>query len=224
MEKDIQFCQENHKKILLSMGGATPEYGLKSTQEGERLADELWNTFGGGHGFDRPFGLATVDGFDLDIENGANQGYPAFVKRMREHYATDKSKEYYIAAAPQCPFPDFFLGDTLDQSWFDFVMVQFYNNYCNVINGEQFNYQIWHDWAQKTSINKDVRLFVGIPGSPSAAGRGYVPFEQLTKTIAPLQTLSSFGGVMVWDVSQAYGNQQDVLPSYAHGISRLIHG
>lgn len=34
----------------------------------------------------------------------------------------DESKEYYIAAAPQCPFPDLFLSETLDSSWFDFVM------------------------------------------------------------------------------------------------------
>ncbi|CAO3701334.1 unnamed protein product [Rhizopus stolonifer] len=225
MEADIKLCQANDKKVLLSMGGATPEYGLQSIQEGENLADELWNTFGGGNlGLDRPFGNVSVDGFDLDIENGAKVGYPAFVKRMREHYEKDKSKEYYIAAAPQCPFPDLFLSETLDSSWFDFVMVQFYNNYCNVINGEQFNYNVWDEWSKHKSINRDVRLFVGVPGSPSAAGRGYVPFDLLVKTIKPLQDLSSFGGVMVWDVSQAYGNRLDVLPSYAHGVARLVHG
>lgn len=89
MEADIKLCQANDKKVLLSMGGATPEYGLQSIQEGENLADELWNTFGGGNGLDRPFGNVSVDGFDLDIENGAKVGYPAFVKRMREHYGNN---------------------------------------------------------------------------------------------------------------------------------------
>jgi chitinase len=36
--------------------------------------------------------------------------------------------------------------------------------------------------------------------------------------------MASFGGIMVWDASQAYGNTQDVLPHYAHGITRLIKG
>ncbi|KAG0740629.1 hypothetical protein G6F57_005426 [Rhizopus arrhizus] len=226
MEADIKFCQDNGKKVLLSLGGATPEYGLNSYEEGESLADELWYTFGGGSDTNtfRPFGDASVDGFDLDIENGAKAGYPAFVNRMREHYAKETSKEYYIAAAPQCPFPDFFLGETLDSSWFDFIMIQFYNNYCNVINGEQFNYDIWDKWAKTSSVNKDVRLFVGVPGSPSAAGRGYVPFDKLVDTVKSLQELESFGGIMIWDVSQAYGNTLDVSPSYAHGVARLIHG
>jgi chitinase len=67
-------------------------------------------------------------------------------------------------------------------------------------------------------------LFVGIPGSPTAAARGYVPFTQLVNRIRPLQSMSSFGGIMVWDISQAYGNTQDVLPNYAHGITELIRG
>lgn len=94
----------------------------------------------------RPFGSASVDGFDLDIEAGAAGGYSAFIERIRELYgmfneaeililnlsnkkkATDKSKTYYIAGAPQCPFPDVYLDDALEHAWFDFVWVQFYNN------------------------------------------------------------------------------------------------
>ncbi|CAO3660901.1 unnamed protein product [Rhizopus microsporus] len=223
MENDIKYCQGKGKKILLSLGGATPEYGLDSIESGQNFADELWNTFGAGQHEHRPFGNAVVDGFDLDIENGAKAGYPAFINRMREHYSKDTSKQYFISGAPQCPYPDYYLGEALDTAWFDFVMIQFYNNYCNVINGPQFNYNTWDEWARTKSINKDVRLFVGIPGSPSAAGRGYVPYKQLVSMIKPLQQLMTFGGIMVWDVSQAYGNTMDVLPSYAHGIAQLIH-
>lgn len=124
------------------MGGATPAYGISSIKEGEDLADELWNTFAGGKGVSRPFGDASIDGFDLDIENGEKAGYTAFVNKMRRNYGmpavlivynivftnslciseTDPSKTYYIAAAPQCPFPDYFVGDTLNDAWIDFVM------------------------------------------------------------------------------------------------------
>lgn len=72
------------------MGGATPAYGLETVKAGETLADELWDTFGAGYTRNstapRPFGKATVDGFDLDIENGEKAGYTAFVNRMRQNY------------------------------------------------------------------------------------------------------------------------------------------
>ena len=41
-----------------------------------------------------------------DNENKYQTGYVAFVKALRTHFATDKSKQYYISAAPQCPLPD----------------------------------------------------------------------------------------------------------------------
>lgn len=76
----------------MSMGGATPAYGLKTEKEGEDLANELWDTFGAGHlrnhSAVRPFGNVSIDGFDLDIENGEKAGYTAFVNRMRQNYGT----------------------------------------------------------------------------------------------------------------------------------------
>ena len=41
-----------------------------------------------------------------DNENKDQTGYVAFVKALRTQFATDKSKQYYISAAPQCPLPD----------------------------------------------------------------------------------------------------------------------
>ena len=41
-----------------------------------------------------------------DNENKDQTGYVAFVKALRTLMATDKSKQYYISAAPQCPLPD----------------------------------------------------------------------------------------------------------------------
>ena len=41
-----------------------------------------------------------------DNEDKDQTGYVAFVKALRTQFATDKSKQYYISAAPQCPLPD----------------------------------------------------------------------------------------------------------------------
>ncbi|CAO3598104.1 unnamed protein product [Absidia cylindrospora] len=219
MEKEIQTCQKKGKKILLSLGGASGSYGLASAKDGETWANKLWNTFGNGHDAKtRPFGKAVVDGFDLDIEAGSVEGYTSFIKTMRRHYSKDSSRTYYISGAPQCPFPDAWLGDALKHAWFDFVWVQFYNNYCSP-KGSQFNYDTWENWAKKESINKKVELYLGIPASPSAAGSGYLPLKELVKTIQKLKSSPYFGGVMMWDVSQAYSEH----PNFAKAVAKVIH-
>lgn len=116
--------------LTLSLGGGGGTYGFTSDTQAESFADTIWNLFLGGSSSTRPFGTAVLDGVDLDIEQGGSTGYPAFINRMRTHYASDTSKKYYITGAPQCVYPDASLGPTLNSAWFDMVMVQFYNNPC----------------------------------------------------------------------------------------------
>lgn len=56
------------------------------------------------------FYRTVMDGVDLDIEIGSHKYYPDFVREMRQLMNTDKSKQYLITAAPQCPFPDKWMG------------------------------------------------------------------------------------------------------------------
>ena len=57
-----------------------------------------------------------MDGVDLDIEIGSHKYYPDFVREMRRLMNTDKSKQYLITAAPQCPFPDKWMGPQIQGS------------------------------------------------------------------------------------------------------------
>ncbi|KAG2224362.1 hypothetical protein INT45_006762, partial [Circinella minor] len=219
----IKYCQSKDKLILLSLGGATGTYGLSSDSEGQKLADSLWDLFGGGQSDTRPFGSASVDGFDLDIEAGETKGYSAFVKRMRDHYDSDSSKNYYISAAPQCLYPDEYLSETLNSAWFDFVWVQFYNNFC-AVNSNQFNYDRWDRWAREESVNKQVKLFIGVPASSYAANDGFVSYEELTTAITEIRNkYDSIGGIMMWDASVAYANTQDATPNFAEAIAKFLH-
>lgn len=63
----INACQSNGKLVILSLGGANAEVTLASDEEGEQIADTLWNLFGGGtdEAELRPFGDVKLDGFDL---------------------------------------------------------------------------------------------------------------------------------------------------------------
>ncbi|KAK9387510.1 hypothetical protein V1515DRAFT_579890 [Lipomyces mesembrius] len=210
--EDIVTCQANGKKVFLSLGGASGSYGFDSDSQADTFATTLWELFGGGSSSTRPFGDAVVDGFDLDIEGGSSAGYAAFVTAMRSYYADYPDKDMYISCAPQCPIPDSFLSDAMVNSYFDFYFVQFFNNYCGIdqwsgTESTNFNFGSWDTFAKTASYNTDVKVYLGVAASLTAAGTGYVTIDTLNEAAAQLMsTYSSFGGIMMWDASQAYNN------------------
>ncbi|KAF2170500.1 glycoside hydrolase family 18 protein [Zasmidium cellare ATCC 36951] len=223
---DIKTCQQKYgKTILLSIGGATyTEGGFASKDAAIAAANLVWNTFGPTSGSSstqtyRPFHDAVIDGFDLDLET-AVQNFNPFAAQLRSLMDADKSKKYYLTAAPQCPYPDAADDSMLngaagmDKVNFDAIFVQFYNNYCgtnsyvaNATTQNNFNFETWDNWATTKSANKDVKVFLGVPAGQSAAGTGYLSADALKPVIDYCKTFKSFGGVMAWDASQAYANK-----------------
>ncbi|KAG7287444.1 hypothetical protein NEMBOFW57_006955 [Staphylotrichum longicolle] len=80
----------------------------------------------------RPFGAASVDGFDMDLEAPSSNMAPfaSALRQLMDASSATTGRRYYLSAAPQCPFPDAAMREMLEQVAFDFVSVQFYNNYC----------------------------------------------------------------------------------------------
>jgi len=203
---DIKTCQAKGKIVTISLGGATGDVGFTSTSQAQSFANTIWDMFLGGSSDTRPFGDAVLDGVDLDIEGGSPSYYADFVNEIRS-LSNSASKKYYVTAAPQCPYPDANIGEALNGASFDAVYVQFYNNYCELSAPSEFNFATWDQWAKETSPNPDVKVYIGAPGSPSAAGSGYVSAESLAATVAQVQgQYSSFGGVMLWDASVSYNS------------------
>jgi chitinase len=51
-----------------------------------------------------------------------------------------------------------------------------------------------------------VKIYIGAPASSTAAGSGYIPIGNLSSIAVQMRkSFPSFGGVMLWDASQAYG-------------------
>ncbi|KAI9730037.1 MAG: hypothetical protein M1818_008306 [Claussenomyces sp. TS43310] len=142
---DIAYCQSLGKKVLLSLGGATPAngiptYALANAQEGTDLANFVWGAYGpytatwAAKGLPRPFDYTdsngivqhvVVDGFDLDIESSSSSdGYVSFITTLRALFGTTG---YLITGAPQCVVPDANMGDVIQRAKFDIIWVQFYN-------------------------------------------------------------------------------------------------
>lgn len=193
----------------------------------------VWDMFGpvSGSQANRPFGDAVVDGFDLDFESTANN-LPAFAGKLRSLMDGAGGKKFYLTAAPQCVFPDAAVGAALDAVAFDFIMVQFYNNWCGVSNFKEgsndqnaFNFDVWDKWA-KGSKNPNVKVLLGIPAAQGAGG-GYTEGPKLKAAIDWSKRYSSFGGVMMWDMSQLYSNEgflNEVIGDLASGPTTTIPG
>lgn len=93
------------------------------------------------------------------------------------------------------------------------INIQFYNNYCgsqSYVAGSNtqnnFDFNTWDNWAKTVSLNPNVKLMLGVPAGQTAAGSGYESASQLQAEINYVKTFSSFGGIMMWDASQAYAN------------------
>ncbi|CAJ2499774.1 Uu.00g026270.m01.CDS01 [Anthostomella pinea] len=229
IEEDIKTCQSQGKTIMLSVGGATyTEGGFSDSTSASAAADNIWGLFGPNTAYaNRPFGSAVIDGFDFDFESTTSNMVP-FATELRSLMDADTSKQYFLSAAPQCPYPDAADNDMLNGAVaFDFIMVQFYNNYCGIqsytagsATQNNFNFATWDTWAKQTSKNTAVKVLLGVPANTGAAGTGYEPISTLTPVIQYCKQFSSFGGVMMWDMSQLYEN-----PGFLDGVyAALITG
>ena len=205
IEADIAACHAAGKKVVLSMGGASGAYGFTSDAEAETFADTVWDMFLGGDGALRPFGDQSLDGVDLDIEGGGPAGYAAFARRLRG-IMDGAGGDWLITAAPQCPFPDAHLGpapgsalaDAADA--FDYLFVQFYNNFCSGSSGAPFQ-ETYAQWSGLLASGGP-RIVVGLPATPEAApAGGYVDPAALPALVNSVRDDPAFAGLMLWDVS-----------------------
>ena len=215
LAKNITTCQSLGKKVLLSLGGATGVTNFTSDAQATSFATNLWNLFGGGMTTSdmRPFGSVKIDGFDIDNEDHSTKYYNTFVSALRQTFTGDKTKQYYISGAPQCPRPDASIPLAAMQTM-DFVFVQFYNNAmagCDI--GQPGFIDSLKAWSGDLSGNSTVagkgpKLYIGAPACEECAGKGYLDPADMTSVIqsAMKAGISNFGGVMLWDGSEAMNN------------------
>jgi len=212
----IRDCQKLGKKILISLGGDTCDGTLESAENAKKLAYYIWHMFLGGKDMQdkRPFLWTVMDGVDLDIEIGSHKYYPDFVREMRRLMNTDKSKQYLITAAPQCPFPDKWMGPQKQGSAleeygneFDYLFIQFYNNYC--YPGDIYFLPVMDTWLKWTrSIPNGPLIVLGLPAGPEAAGKPhfYFPPDKLATVYKQIRNKPGVGGLMFWDCSWVQNN------------------
>ncbi|KAG7990506.1 hypothetical protein I3843_02G028900 [Carya illinoinensis] len=202
LSSDIKSCQAKGIKLMLSIGGGAGSYTLTSTNDAQQVATYLWNNFLGGQSSSRPLGDAVLDGIDFDIEGGTTQHWDELARYLSGY--SKQGKKVYLTAAPQCPFPDAWMGGALKTGLFDYVWVQFYNNPpCQYSSGNTA--KLVNAWNQWNSIPA-TKIFLGLPAAPNAAGSGFIPVADLTSKVLPaIKSSAKYGGVMLW--SKYYDDQ-----------------
>lgn len=196
LSSDIKSCQAKGIKVMLTIGGASGSYYLTSAADAKQVADYLWNNFLGGKSSTRPLGEAVLDGIDFDIEGGTTEHWDDLARYLSGY--SSQGKKVYLTAAPQCPFPDAYIGTALKTGLFDYVWVQFYNNPPCQYSGGITNLE--DSWKQWTSEIPATKIFLGLPASPTAAGSGYIAVGDLTSQVLPaIKGSAKYGGVMLWD-------------------------
>jgi len=140
-----------------------------------------------------------LEGLDIDVEQRMSQyGISRLVRRLRK----DFGPEFIITLSPVASALrgggnlsgfDYRQLDKQDGDAIDFYMAQFYNGWGRM-----------HDPLQYESIIEDMGYDPSrvVAGQVTTArnGGGFVPFEQLNKTISYLLTkFPRFGGIMGWE-------------------------
>ncbi|KAI0466402.1 putative endochitinase CHI2 [Xylaria cf. heliscus] len=217
----IKTCQSKGVTIILSLGGASGQYSLASSDEAKKIGTYLWEAYGnsGSTSVQRPFGDVFVNGFDFDLElNKGNEFYPDMISTLRDSFKSDSKNQYYITGAPQCPIPEPNMSVLIENSQFDYLWPQFYNNNnytypCALpINGNApFNYDKWLTYTAGTP-SANAKIFVGVPAAPLGANGApsgetyYATPDQLATIIGGVKSESRFGGIMMWSAGFSDSN------------------
>lgn len=153
-----------------------------------------------------------------------------------------------LTAAPQCPTDDthFHLKELIQKADLDFLYIQvshsalnfvivfanccqFYNNiWCDAISsilpGDKFNYNNWVNILKSSDKNKDTKIFIGLPASPSAAGSGYLLPKDLKDLVCEWKNAPHFGGISLWDLTRGSMSLIDGKSYQQHAHDALKYG
>ncbi|KAI8026922.1 hypothetical protein LOK49_LG02G00219 [Camellia lanceoleosa] len=201
LSSDIKSCQAKGIKVILSIGGGAGSYYLASSDDARQVATYLWNNFLGGQSSSRPLGAATLDGIDFDIEGGTNQHWDDLARYLAGY--SKQGKKVYLTAAPQCPFPDAWVGGALKTGLFDYVWVQFYNNPpCQYTSGNVGNLED----AEAMDLNIPAKkILLGLPAARCSWKRFHSCSDLTSKVLPAIKGSPKYGGVMLW--SKYYDDQ-----------------
>jgi len=209
---NITTCQQNGKKVFISLGGSSSNLTFERPADAIEAANIVWDMFGAGsstsNNITRPFGNVTVDGFDFDIEGLPVNNTDVFASTLQTLFATSPTLRY-TSAAPLCANNTIFPYGFYENM--NFIWPRFYNAQACGMGTTGFNSSLlsWYDYIAgiQSNISSDYPLLYicGLSFDNENPGEGYVdPDEFAREVLAIRPNISSiFGGVTLWEGSDA---------------------
>ena len=105
------------------------------------------------------------------------------------------------------------MGDAIDNSKFNYIFIQFYNNYpCSAYQfvrpdggaGDGFNFDAWETYVS-SHTSAGAKLLVGLPASLKAANTAefFLSPSELTSLVTNFASHTGFGDIMLWDAGNS---------------------
>ena len=145
------------------------------------------------------------------------------VNRLRQRIEASSRRDIILTAAPQCPLAAqwFQMKTIIHESKFDKIWIQFYNNpNCDASSDLTFNFDAWTLMLAATR-SSGAEVFIGLPGSESAAGSGYIGRQRARDIICKAKKSDKFAGVMLWDAYFAANNVENG-KTYYDSIAEIL--
>lgn len=211
---ELQILQDTGVKILGMLGGAAVgsfQRLDKSDVEFELFYQPLRDMLRK-HRF---------DGIDLDVEEEMSL---AGIIRLIDRLKVDFGGSFLITLSPVAtafqgrPHLSGFDYEALEVmrgASIDFYNVQFYNNWSQLSDFAGYDAMLSQGWPAD-------KLVVGILTNP-ANGHGYIPFDELKRTLAALvQIYPEFGGVMGWEYFNSMPGDSERPWEWAEAMRKTI--
>ncbi|XP_065647677.1 uncharacterized protein LOC100207836 isoform X2 [Hydra vulgaris] len=208
--RDIRFCQERAKKILIGIGGPGSTAKFESAQGAEEFAKLIWNLFLGGEEANdlRPFGNVIMNGINFFMQNNNPLHSNVFIQTLDHLRSRDLSRQYLITISPSCLFPDPFFGPEgnkildISKKIIDEVYVRFTENQCCMKKSPGFRESLIR-WTNFIIRANHPKLYIGVPAAIQATqfpGCYRKPLE-LTNVYKSLKAITKFEGFLIIDNS-----------------------
>jgi len=204
LQPQIEYCQQNNIKVFLSIGQdrtalKTKRHRRYSSSDdiigAEKLASYIFEKYLSGQ--PGPLGSVALDGINLaDVQDGENLKWDELAKAFQT-YTTEK--KIYLSAAPECVYPDYYLGTAISTGLFDYIWVEFfYQNPCLYTNGDAT--ELLKAWGRWTAGVPNSKIFLAIVVASDEEIAGYIPPQDLISKVLPtIKQSSNYGGVAIWD-------------------------
>jgi chitinase len=191
------------------MGGAAGSYAIASDADAQNVANYVWASYLGGGGHHPSPGGSKARRNRPRHRGGVVNRVCCICHPPAQPDERRRIQAVHYLGRAQCPFSDAYLGPQPATTAlgsaagaFNMLNVQFYNNFCGYQGDTSALISAWNQWSNwMATANPQMRLYLGLPASPSAAGSGYMSPDVVRGLLPQLKSSSNYGGVMLWSVN-----------------------